>query len=329
MARAKQTDKKEIKKSPEKELKSNQDVENIEPKKIDAKEVANAIYDSLRDDPIDNADSIRNNAITSYLKQKINEHEISKAYNILILFDEGTMIKKDADNIYAAATKFQEKRPILLILYSSGGVIGSAYLISKLCREYSENKFIIVIPRRAKSAATLLCCGADEIHMGSLSELGPIDPQIGDLPALALKNSVEHIAEMIEKYPKAGDMFAKYLNLSLEPTHLGYYERVAESAVQYAERLLKTHKKNLKSTPSQIANTLVYSYKDHGFVIDISEAREIFGKDIVKSNTDEYKLGNSLYNSLTFISNIADIFKHTFYFIGSCESEGNFIKRKK
>ena len=53
-----------------------------------------------------------------------------------------------------------------------------------------------------------------------------------------------YIAYLIKDYPQASEMFAKYLNLSIDPIHLGYYERVAESATQYAERLLK---KTIKS----------------------------------------------------------------------------------
>ena len=117
--------------------------------------------------------------------------------------------------------------------------------------------------------------------------------------------------------------------MSLQPIHLGYYERVAESAAQYAERLLKLHSGNLKQKPVQIAKDLVYSYKDHGFVIDKVEATEIFGSDIIKTDTDEYKLGNDIYRALIFVSRIADIVNHNFYFIGSVNSDPHFIKRAK
>jgi hypothetical protein len=237
------------------------------------------------------------------------------------------MMKSDADQIYSAVTNFTDDKPILLILYSTGGEIGSAYLIGKLCRENTTKKFVIAIPRQAKSAATLLCCAGDEIHMGSLSEMGPIDPQIDRLPALGLKSSVEHLAELIERYPKSSEMFAKYLNLSLKPIHLGYYERVAESAAQYAERLLATHSSELVSTPEKIARTLVYSYKDHGFVIDKSEAKVIFGEKVIKSNTDEYNLANAVYGEMMFISKLSEIMHYYFYFIGSCDSKPNFKKR--
>jgi membrane-bound ClpP family serine protease len=119
-------------------------------------------------------------------------------------------------------------------------------LISKLCRESAVGKFIVVVPRRAKSAATLICCGADEIHMGQMSELGPIDPQIDYLPALGLKNAIQHLAELASQYPTASEMFAKYLSESLNLEHLGYYERVVKSAVQYAERLLRKRIVHLK-----------------------------------------------------------------------------------
>jgi len=286
-----------------------------------------AIADSLQPDAGSDKENHRDQLIRKYMNQQISQYDISNNYNLLILYDELTMLKTDADYIYSAATSFKERKPILLVLYSGGGDIGSAYLIGQLCREYSKDKFVVTIPRRAKSSATLLCCAADEIHMGSLSELGPIDPQIEEMPALGLKASVTHICELVKENPRASDMFAKYLNLSLDPVQLGYYERVAESAVQYAERLLKPHYSNLKQQPSAIAETLVYSYKDHGFVIDQNEALRIFGDKTIKTNAAEYSLGNVVYEELNFVSRVARFFEHNFYMIGSLDSQLHFLKR--
>jgi ClpP class serine protease len=207
--------------------------------------------------------------LSAYLTQTVQKSTIAEKYNLLILFDDTTLVKSDSDQIYQAIKNFPEsKKPLLLILTSSGGEPGSAYLIGKLCREFSNGKFVVVVPRHAKSAATLLSTAADEIHMGSLSELGPIDPQINGMPTLGLKNSIEHIAELVQKTSGAAEMFARYLASSIEPIQIGYYERVAESALQYSEKLLDSHKQQLKSTPQEISKRLVYGYKDHGFVID-------------------------------------------------------------
>lgn len=303
--------------------------ENDKEEEVNLGSVIKAIYTSFLPEAPDGSDKARDKIIRSYLKQIISKHAISESYNILILHDEGRMVKSDADHIYRAATAFCDNKPLMLVLYSAGGVIDSAYLIGKLCRECAKEKFVVVVPRQAKSAATLICCAADEIHMGSLSELGPIDPQIGDLPALGLKSAVEHIADLIKGYPHAADMFAKYLHLSLDPIHLGYCERVAESAAQYAERLLKTHETNLNNDPSIISKQLVYSYKDHGFVIDKTEANEIFGKNIIHTNTEEYNLGNAIYDIFMHISNMAGIMDYYFYIIGSCDSPLNFKKKSQ
>jgi len=293
---------------------------------VDMSKLIDAIFSSLGPEPPTGSAKERDALIQQYVKAQIAKSSVASEYNILVLHDEGRMIRSDADSIYSAAASFSKKRPIMLVLYSTGGTIGSAYLIGKMCREYSNGKLTVVVPRQAKSAATLICCAADEIHMGSLSELGPIDPQIDDLPALGLKTSVEHIADLTKEHPHAADMFAKYLHLSLKLIHLGYYERVAESAAQYAERLLKLHAASLTQKPAEIAKSLVYSYKDHGFVIDKAEAEGIFSTKVVKTDSEEYKLGNNIYLALMVVSKLARAMGHYFYFIGSSDSDPHFRK---
>lgn len=265
--------------------------------------------------------------IAAWFEKNVNE--ALRGYDHLFLIDEDRMIYNDADRIYKAARRFDKNRPVLLTLQSTGGSIAAAYLISKLCREFSSGKFSIAVPRRAKSAATLLCCGADELHMGSLSELGPIDPQINDMPALGLKQAVEHIAQMTKAHPSSAEMFAKYLHLTLDLNDLGYYERVAESAVQYAERLF-----NSRSTvpegfsATMTANALVYDYKDHGFLIDASEASSVFGSNIVRTDTDEYNFANSFYEFFDLLQMIIGHKKYHLNFIGAPGDQPGLLRNR-
>ena len=192
-------------------------------------------------------------------------------------------------------------------MFSNGGSVEPAYLISKCCKEYSK-KFIVAIPRKAKSAATLIALGADEIHMGQMSQLGPIDPQIGGLPALGLGNAVEYLASLCKRYSESSEMLAKYLSYKLDLRILGYFERVSESAVQYAQRLLENKKLPDKQTIEKIAFDLVYSYKDHSFVIDNKEAKKYLG-DIIKTDTDEYDLSNEIHKFLEELQILAKVLK--------------------
>lgn len=271
-------------------------------------------------DPDTAEHSVIQEYINSHLMRIVGGDELSTRYNVLILYDSVAIGRSDADGIYRAITEGTDEKPILLVMTSPGGDVAAAYLIAKLCREYTRESFQVVVPRQAKSAATLIACGADCIHMGSLSELGPIDPQFGQIPALALKNSVEHLATLAEEYPQASEMFASYLAKSLRVEALGFYERVAESAVQYAIRLLDKRAERGSKPSSQIANTLVYEYKDHGFVIDSIEAAEIFGEEVIATDTPEYRLGNTIYNALTFVEwFVGWRFSSDFAFTGSVD----------
>lgn len=299
-----------------------------EVQRVEIQDLISSFFPGFGKDGTDENKKVFYDILKKYLRQIVQDYGFESKYNILILHDDSTMVKSDADKIYSSVTSFSGKRPILLVLLSRGGTSGPAYLIGKLCQEYSKGPFIVSVPRHAKSAATLLCCASSEIHMGSMSELGPVDPQINNMPALGLKNSIEHIAGLVKKYPDSSDMFAKYLNLSIEPIQIGYYERVAESAMQYAENLLSGHIDTLERSAKDISYDLVYKYKDHGYVIDKTEAIKIFGNKIIKNNTQEYQFGNAIYSTLNIIETMASYLNHSFYFIGSIDSEPSINKRR-
>ena len=259
-------------------------------------------------------------AVKPYLMDYINA--LAKAYNVdnynilFIYAPEQSITESTADSIYSSLSNVKKPRDILLVINSRGGEIEPAYLISKCCKEYSK-KFAISIPRKAKSAATLTALGADEIHMGMMSELGPIDPQFSGLPALGLSSALETLAETVEKYPASYQMFSDYLAKQLDLRTLGYFERVSKSAVQYAERLLEGKTFPDGKTTSEVANQFVYGYQDHGFVIDKEEASLFLG-DIIKSGTDEYLFGNQCHS---FLDNLGFLLRfltrRDFTFIGN------------
>lgn len=72
-----------------------------------------------------------------------------------------------------------------LLLHSPGGYVDVAeklvYMLRKRVEGHApsggDHGLTVIVPERAKSAATLMTFGADRIVMSSTSELGPIDPQ--------------------------------------------------------------------------------------------------------------------------------------------------------
>lgn len=254
------------------------------------------------------------NKISNLIQRNINElvdnFSKCKEYYIVCLCDDKHAINDEhANKIYQAISDLEGKKDIFLIIDSRGGSVEPAYLISKACKKLAKNKFIVAVPRKAKSAATLICLGANEIHMGLMSELGPIDPQIGGLPVQGLSNALEIIAHLTEKYPNSSEMLAKYLGEQLVLPHLGYFERLCESAQQYASRLLQGKSFPKDKNPDILSKHFVYHYKDHSFVIDSDETMELLGSKIVKINSDEYKLSNEIYKFFNFVKTIFDLFQ--------------------
>ncbi len=230
--------------------------------------------------------------------------EVRDEYCLLFLINSvGQIGPFDLDQIFDALPSLNPNREksILLTILSRGGAIESAYQISKLCKSFTKKKFVVAIPRHAKSAATLLALGADEIHIGSLGQLGPIDPQLGGLPALGVSQALKTIAELAEMYPGSSELFARYLRMALTVEQIGYCDRISESAVQYATRLIET-KPQLAKKADQIARELVYVYKHHGFVIDFDEAKKHLGTDWIVSTSKEIEFAEKLYKLYDLVS---------------------------
>lgn len=303
------------------------DAENNEEEKrtYDLSQVQDLV-DLLREEE----DSVIEDNVGTHLEKIIKRAGVEK-YLTLFLFDEDNSISDyHANKLYDVASESEGKKDIFLVLHSRGGKIEPAYLISKTCQRLSKKKFSVAIPRRAKSAATLISLGANEVHMGLMSELGPIDPQIGGYPALGLTNALNKLASLATEFPDSSDMFAAYLTKNLSLRDLGYFERVSESAVQYAERLLSNKELPTGRNESSLADHFVNHYKDHGFVIDVDEAQSLLGDKVVKSGTKEYSCANEIFQFFNFFGILLDIFrKQIFTYVGGTHNGLNLKKKEE
>lgn len=236
-------------------------------------------------------------------KAILSKDPASRYCTLALLEPEDSINQFDLDQVYVSLSRLNAKKDkdVLLILLSRGGTIEPAYQISKICKAFSKQRFVVCVPRQAKSAATLVALGADEIHMGPLGHLGPIDPQLGGLPALGVSQALETLAKLSEKYQGSSDMFARYLRMALTVEQIGYYDRICESAEQYAVRLLST-KPQLVKNAGAIAHELVHEYKDHGFVIDLAEAQQHLGADWIKSGTGEVAIAEEIYRLFEMVN---------------------------
>jgi len=95
-------------------------------------------------------------------------------------------------------------KELVLLINSPGGEAFAAERIVNICRSFSPKGFKVIVPKMAKSAATMVCLGATEIGMSATSELGPVDPQIPIQDGDEIRYLAAH--EIIESYT---DLFKK------------------------------------------------------------------------------------------------------------------------
>ena len=73
----------------------------------------------------------------------------------------------------------QSDGKLVLMINSPGGDLLAAERIVNICRSHSaQGRYSVIVPKMAKSAATVISLGAHQILMSRTSELGPIDPQV-------------------------------------------------------------------------------------------------------------------------------------------------------
>jgi hypothetical protein len=175
---------------------------------------------------------------------------------------------------------------LYLMLHSPGGEPDTAEKIIKICREHCK-EFRVVIPNSAKSAATLIALGGDEILMSYISEIGPIDPQIlfikpnGDRVIRPAQSFLDSIAEVQDKIYENGGLippiYRSFIE-NLDPSFLDICKKAIQKSKENAETwLAKYMLKEDKEKAKEIANKLSLSgnLNSHGKMIDYEEAKKL------------------------------------------------------
>ena len=109
---------------------------------------------------------------------------------------------EDSEAVLRAIRLTPEDQPIDVILHTPGGLVLAAEQISKALVQ-RKAKVTAFLPHYAMSGGSLIALAADEIVMDPNAVLGPVDPQIGDMPAasivklLAIKKPAEISDEML------------------------------------------------------------------------------------------------------------------------------------
>jgi ClpP class serine protease len=96
----------------------------------------------------------------------------------------------DSEAVLRAIRMTPDATPIDVLLHTPGGLVLASEQIAYALRDHPA-KVTVLVPHYAMSGGTLIALAADEIRMDGAAVLGPVDPQLGDLPAASLLRVVE------------------------------------------------------------------------------------------------------------------------------------------
>jgi Serine dehydrogenase proteinase len=192
-----------------------------------------------------------------------------------------------------------------LILDTFGGSLDAAFKTMLFVSRFAK-RLRVFVPRRAKSAGTLIAIGADELCMSPFAELGPLDTQIRDprnptdrVSALDCYQSVDYVrafglstlsktfralageTRTLIPLPQLVNTSADFSIGSISPIltqvnalDFGGWGRTLRIGELYAQTLLSRVGYSEEESRA-IAYQLVYGYTHHPFPIDLNEARRV------------------------------------------------------
>jgi len=170
----------------------------------------------------------------------------------------GSISIDDSEAILRAIRLTPPEQPIDIILHTPGGLVLAAEQIAKALVE-RKGKVTVFVPHYAMSGGTLIALAADEIVMDANAVLGPVDPQLGDMPAASIVKVVE-----IKGPQHVGDEFLMLADMA---------HKARLQVATFVAQVLMKHMPEKQSL--QVATTLTEGRWTHDFPITVQAARQL------------------------------------------------------
>lgn len=126
-----------------------------------------------------------------------------------------------------------------LILHTPGGDIAACESLVDYLRTMFKNDIRVIVPQLAMSCGTMIALAAKQVVMGKHSSLGPIDPQIGGIPAHGIIEEFDQAKKEIAANPATipvwQPIIAKY-----NPTLVGEAAKAIKWSVDMVDDWMQT-----------------------------------------------------------------------------------------
>lgn len=215
-----------------------------------------------------------------YARQRlISEYEAETGANLIVMLDQ--IFPPNMTFLEELIFDCERSKPLHVLLASPGGDGETAIrMVRSMQTRCSE--LTVLVPDMAKSAATLLCLGANKIMMGPAGDLGPVDPQfqIGGRSLASAKEIVAAIDEAERRVTENPDTYPLFAGL-LSDVNMLMVEQ-ARSALDRTEALVREALSCCESRSDEQVDELTQALKaplieepkSHSAVIDVQAAQK-------------------------------------------------------
>lgn len=170
---------------------------------------------------------------------------------------------EDSEQVLRAIRLTPPNVPIDLILHTPGGLVLATEQIGRALIRH-QAKVTVFVPHYAMSGGTMLALAADEIVMDENAVLGPVDPQLGNLPAASLMKVVAEkpISEIDDETLVMADV-ARKATIQVQ--------RFVRALLEDSIPRQKIHPANVDNIIEKLTTGVV----THDYPISVEEGREL------------------------------------------------------
>jgi hypothetical protein len=171
-----------------------------------------------------------------------------------------------------------QRPPLYLLLHTPGGGVSSAYVIASVLRE-SFNNIVGVIPHQAASGGTVIALSCNELVLGRISQLTPIDPYESDGggEVLFAASEISAFANLVEYFKGTSieDATYPYIHLAdqITPQRYDRATRLMVMVDSYVRQLLTSAGYSTEQT-RQIVQAFLWQSHVHEEVFRYQRVQE-------------------------------------------------------
>jgi len=225
-----------------------------------------------------------------YVRRKYLNALYEKTGRNIIVYYSGWLQKPGIGNAYindddknglmAVIHGLERTQGIDLVLHTPGGDTTATESVVDYLRRMFGTDIRAIIPQIAMSAGTMIACACKEIIMGKQSNIGPIDPQLGGIPAHGVLEEFKRAIKETQKNPETIPIWQKIVE-KYHPTFLGECQNAIDLSFEMVTSWLETgmfkHNPNAKEKAKNIVKELSdhEKTKTHSRHIHINEAIKI------------------------------------------------------